>query len=132
MRNAVSIWRPFEDLYDVARDFERSLTGFYPRNTSSGYLNVDVDVQEDVYIVKAEVPGLTEDNINISYENGVVSIQAEYKEEDGHVFRNGHYEKSFRLNDVNADAIEASLKDGILNIRLPKAEEAKARTIKIN
>jgi HSP20 family protein len=132
MRNTLSVWRPFEDsmtdLFGIARDFERGLSDYYEPGHA---LRVHVDMNDDNYIIKAEVPGIAQDDLNISFEDNTVKIEAEYKEDDGHVFRQGKYSKSFRLTDVDADKADANLKDGILTITLPKAEHKKPRKIKI-
>lgn len=131
MANSISVWRPFEDLMDVAREFERDIYRDYPTMRNSHYLNIDVDVTEDSYIIKTEVPGLSEDDINIHFENGMVTIEAEYSENSENVFRKGRYARSFSLRDIDPEKSKATLRDGILKIELPKLEEAKARQIKI-
>ncbi len=135
MKNALSVWGPFaesmNDLIGLAGDFERSFADLAPTNRH--YLNVIVDVDEkDNYVIKAEVPGIKEEDLDVSYENGIVTITAEYKEEGKNVFRKGKYARSFRLLDVDAEKTEATLKDGILTVVMPKAEDRKSRKIKIN
>lgn len=130
--NSLSVFRPMSDLLDAATDFERRfMMDDYPNTRNSHLLNIDVDVQDDNYIIKAEVPGIKEDDVSIGFENGMVTIEAEYKEESDNVFRQGKYSRSFSLRDVDADKAVASLKDGILTIMLPKSEAAKARKIQI-
>ena len=101
---------------------------------------MDITENDDAYSVKAELPGLTKDDVKISYENGVVSIRGgkkqerEEKDKDYHRLDRcyGRFERSFRLPSmVQVDKIEAKFKDGVLNLTLPKAEEVKPKHIPI-
>lgn len=108
------------DAINFAMDLEQDLfTGMLPAN---------VDADDDAYTVSAEVPGLTEDNIDIDYKQDVLTIKASYGDGD---LRHGDYSRSFTFRDVDSSKIEATLKDGILTITLRKAEEKKARKINI-
>jgi HSP20 family protein len=101
-----------------------------------------VDVQEDdtSLYVTAELPGMTEDDIEVSYDDGVLRISGEKKaetEDKGrqvHVTERayGRFERQLPLGrQVKEDNIDASFKDGVLTITLPKAEE-REQTKKIN
>lgn len=92
---------------------------------------VDVDSTEDGYIIKAEVPGIDQENIEINLENGILSIKAEYKEDNGSCLRSGKYRWAAKVANVDGEKISATLDKGILVINLPKAESAKARKIEI-
>ncbi len=94
---------------------------------------------QDDYTITALVPGLSSDAVNIQFNNGVLTVDGEYPEsqlegQDVHISELpvGKFSRSIEFNNpVAAEKIEASLKDGVLTLRIPKAEEAKPKTIKI-
>lgn len=105
--------------------------GNYDRDFSENRLRVDWDTTEDGYVVRAEVPGVVDEDLDVNFENGVLSIRAEYKEENKNSIRRGKYQWSARVQDVDSDAIEAHLDRGILTLTLPKNEKAKPKKIDI-
>jgi HSP20 family protein len=99
---------------------------------------VDLSETDEAYTLKAMLPGLKTEEINIELESGILKINGEYKaaeDEAQHLmseFPTGRFARSFELADaIVVDKIEASMSDGVLTVHLPKAEEAKPRTIKI-
>jgi HSP20 family protein len=91
-------------------------------------------------VVKAEVPGMDPKHIDISLSDGVLTIKGEKKEEKEEKEANYHlversygaFSRSIRLpSEVQSDKINASYKNGVLKITLPKSEEAKKKEIKI-
>jgi HSP20 family protein len=101
---------------------------------------LDVSEGKDELVVVAEVPGVKKDDVKISVEKGILSIQGERKENgiDGNARglrreqRRGKFGRSVRLPfEVDAAAVSAELSDGLLKIVLPKAEQAKPRQIDI-
>ncbi|WP_414473879.1 Hsp20/alpha crystallin family protein [Microvirga sp. M2] len=101
---------------------------------------VDLVEKPDRYEVTAELPGMDEKNIEVKLSNGSLVISGEKKEEkegkEANYFmterRYGSFQRAIRLPEgVNADKIEASFKNGVLAVILPKTEEAKTET-KIN
>lgn len=113
--------------------------GFGSRN---GALTPSVDVAETdkAFEFTAELPGLAEDNIDISLADGVLTLKGEKKEEEeqkdkGYYLserRYGSFRRSFRLPEgVDEDKIEAKFDKGVLKITLPKAQEAARKAKKI-
>lgn len=104
---------------------------------------VEVVESDDEIELTAEMPGLTRDDVQIEVEDDVLRIHGEKKEEfeheedkDGKVRvserRYGSFSRSFGLPaSVDADAIEAEMKNGMLTVRLPKTEVARGRRIEI-
>ena len=100
---------------------------------------MNLSSNQDEYTITALVPGLSSDAVNIQFNNGVLTVDGEYPEsqlegEDVHLSELpvGKFSRSIEFNNpVAAEKIEASLKDGVLTLRIPKAEEAKPKTIKI-
>jgi HSP20 family protein len=102
--------------------------------------SVDIVETEKEYLVKAELPEVKKEDVKVSVENGILTVQGERKqekEEKGKKFHRiersyGFFERSFTLPD-NADEtnISAEFKDGILNIHLAKSEKAKPKKIEV-
>jgi HSP20 family protein len=97
---------------------------------------VDVTDTEKTYEVTAELPGMDEKNVEVKFANGVLTIKGEKKEEkeekqkDYHLSerRYGSFQRSFTVPDgVDADKIEATFKNGILTVSLPKTPEAQKK-----
>ena len=92
-------------------------------------------------MVKAEIPGMKKEDIEISLHNGSLTIAGERKEEkevkESESFRSerfqGRFQRTFTLpGKVDAEKITASYKDGVLTVVLPKSEETKPKQIPVN
>ncbi len=100
-------------------------------------LGINVREEDDAYILSALVSGIKSDELNIQVLDDVVRIEAEYKadENDGYLVRElptGSFTRSLRLPvPIDADHVEANVTDGVLTLRLPKAESARPKQIKI-
>ena len=103
---------------------------------------VNVEESADELLLTAELPGMREEDVNVDIENNILTIRGEKREaheeagEGGryHVSerRYGSFHRRFTLpRSVEADAAQAEFESGILTVRLPKAAEAKSRTIEI-
>ena len=99
---------------------------------------VELKESDEEYLLKALLPGLKTDEVNIQLNDGILSIEGEYKESEEsndlliNEFPTGRFARSFELNSpVVVEKIDASMSEGVLTVHLPKAEEAKPRTIKI-
>ena len=101
---------------------------------------VDIAEEKDRILITAELPGFKNDQISIQTENGMLTLSGErrFEKETGdkayhRVERSyGHFVRSFSLpNNVDRERIQARFTDGLLQIELPKREDAKPRTIKI-
>ncbi len=99
-------------------------------------LGINVREEDDAYVLSALVPGLKSDDLNIQVLDDVVSMKGEYKaDEDNYLVRefpNGSFTRTLRLPTViDAGQVEAKITDGVLTLRLPKAESARPKQIKI-
>jgi HSP20 family protein len=102
-------------------------------------LPVDVHVDDDAYVLTAAVPGLAPDEVEIKILENVVTLTGsaqEARDEEGRYLvreiGEARFERSFELPDpVDASKAEASMKDGLLTVRLPKAEESRPKVIEI-
>jgi HSP20 family protein len=101
---------------------------------------VDIEETSEAYLVRAELPGMRLEDIKITVAENALSIRGEKRREEekkGTTYHRvervyGSFERSFSLGHaVAADKIEATYRDGVLDVSIPKAEEAKAREIQI-
>ncbi len=140
-------WEPFRDLISLReamdRLFEDSVVrprggALAPRVTGS--LAVDMYETDEDVVVKASVPGVDPDDLDISVTGDTLTIRGESKaeehvEEENYVYRErryGAFSRSIAIpTSVEADNAEADFEDGVLTLRLPKAEEAKPKAIKV-
>jgi HSP20 family protein len=122
----------FQDFLNDNRLLNRTRDGWCPA--------VDITEDDDKYHVRMELPGVTKDDVKISFTEDVLRVSGEKKSEKNddqknyrHYERNyGKFERAFRINsDVIDDKIEATFKDGVLSIELPKAEIAKPKQIEV-
>lgn len=100
------------------------------------FLNVNVRDEEDTFVLSALVPGLKADDLNIQVLENVVHIEGEFQaSDDEYLLRelpNGSFQRSLRMpSEIEADKVEAKITDGVLTLRLPKAESARPKKIKI-
>jgi HSP20 family protein len=99
-------------------------------------LSVDVREEDDAYVLNALVPGLKADDLNIQILDDVVTITGEFKDDESdYLVRelpHGSFRRTLRLPaDLDASKAEAKIMDGVLSLRLTKAESARPRTIKV-
>lgn len=109
-------------------------------NQDSFVPSIDISETEDQFLISAELPGMKKEDINISLENGRLSISGErsFKNEDeGKTFHRvetqyGSFSRSFQLPDyVDEETINASYNDGLLNISINKAENKVKKQIEV-
>ena len=113
-----------------------------PRSGQGGFAPaLDLSETEEGYVVEVAVPGLQPENLQITFENNVLTIkgqvsqQSEDKKRTYHRTerRYGAFQRSIGLpSTVKADAIQAALTNGVLRLDIPKAEEVKPRRITVN
>lgn len=134
------IYKPFRSVFD---DFFMSpLDDFFTLSPSTTRaLNADMWEQDEKVFVKMALPGLKEDDVKIKVEDNMLSISASRKEEEKedsskkYYYRSmeSSYEQRFNLPcKVDSDKAEAKMENGVLTITLPKAEELKAKEIKVS
>ena len=111
-----------------------------PNGAPDWGLPLDVVEDEDSYIIKASIPGIKPDDLDITYNKGLLTIKGELKDESEttkgqyHLRerRFGRFMRTVSLpTSVKADDINASFQDGILTLRMPKAEEVKPKRISV-
>jgi HSP20 family protein len=141
---AIVRWSPARELAGMEIDrLNRMFADFYGEAFGQGSLPpVDIFETDDHEVVlQAELPDLKRDDIKLTFENGVLTIQGERKLSDEVKRENYHrterqhgtFSRSFTLpNTVDAARISASYKDGLLTVRLPQREEARPKQIAVN
>ena len=123
--------RVFEDFFSPA-----------PFRSEWGALSPAVDVEEtsDAYVFRADLPGVTSKDVKVTVHGDTLTLRGERKREekksDGALHRveraYGSFERSFTLGlPVRADQVKASYKDGVLEVHVPKSDEAKPRDIEV-
>jgi len=142
----VAPWTPFRDLEQMRREMDRLWDSFFERRPSRGegvsewLPTLDISESKSDYIIKVELPGIDPKEIEISLTDDLLTIKGEKKQEKGEeealLFSErtfGPFNRTVRLSrPVQSDKINASFKNGLLTITLPKTEEAKKKEIKIN
>ncbi len=140
-------WKPMRDMFEMQRDLNRAFSEFFgqPGTAVDTWERdwvpaVDVFEKDNEINLKAELPGLTKDDVDISIENNTLTISGEKKREsevkDDNYHRversYGRFQRSFTLpQTIDAKNVKASFKDGILSVKLGKKEEAKPKKIDI-
>jgi len=147
-RRPLELWEPFREIRTlqdrVNRLFESAFG--YPVRTETPLLREGwlppVDIHEDsnnIYL-KAELPGIKKEELNIAVEGDTLTIkgekkhESEVKEEQFHVMERtyGSFSRSFSLpTNVDAGKVRADYKDGVLTLTLPKKEESKPKKIEV-
>lgn len=99
--------------------------------------SVDISETDDNYVLRAELPGVEKDNVAVDINDGVITVSAEFASaKDGKTLRaeriRGKARRSFVLPvDAAPDKVSARMANGVLDLTVPKTEEAKARRISI-
>jgi len=138
-------WDPYREMLTLRsamdRLFDNAFSGAasdWPANAWN--LALDLSETSDEYLVKASLPGMNPDDLEVTFNNGVLTIKGEVKEEQESEGKRWHlrerrwgaFTRSVQLpNNVDGDAIQASYESGVLTLSLPKVEEAKPRKIAI-
>ncbi len=138
-------WRARRELESLRKEMDRLWESFFGERIGLEPIEgwapaLDVTETKDNLVVKAELPGVDPKDVEITLSGNVLSIKGEKKQEkeekdeDYHLVerRYGSFVRTIRLPvEVAEDKIEASYKNGILKIVLPKSEKAKKKEIKI-
>jgi HSP20 family protein len=140
-------WEPFEGLSRIQSRINDLFDDTFGRSraqqSAAGIWFPAVDVLEskDAYLIRAELPGMKKEDFNLEIHDGSLTLSGERKLEqaaDGVEYHRverltGKFTRSFFLpQTVKSDAIKATYRDGILEIHVPKAEEAKPKQITVS
>jgi len=141
-------WDPFRELEEVSnrlnRVFGRPLARMEPNEmmTMADWTpSADISETDTAYLIKAEIPGVNKEDVKVTIENGMLTIQGERKmekEEKDKKFHRiersyGSFMRSFRVpDDADESAVKAEFKDGVLNVTLTKSAKAKPKAINVS
>ena len=135
-------WNPARELASMEIDRLNSMLSEFYGAGRSWMPAVDIfETKDGEYVLKAELPDMKREDINLTFENGVLTLtgerKAEFDENAGTYHRSersyGRFSRSFTLPaTVDGNRIHAAYKDGVLTIRVPQREEAKPRQIAVN
>ncbi|KUK50979.1 MAG: Heat shock protein Hsp20 [candidate division TA06 bacterium 32_111] len=147
MKKEIQKFSPFSELFDLRKEidalfddrfFGKMLQPYYESNWTP---SMDISETDKEFFVTVELPGLKKEDITLSIDNNVLTIEGERKsekEEKGKTFHRiersyGKFYRSVTLpKKVDEDNIKASFKDGLLNITIPKVEKEKVKNIEIS
>ncbi|MDX1624568.1 MAG: Hsp20/alpha crystallin family protein [Gemmatimonadota bacterium] len=140
-------YRPFNDVLSLPRELDRwmdeamgSMQWERGENIRQWFPVTDISETEDHLMLRLEVPGLSHEDLKISVENNTLTVRGEKTQEtsreDETFYRTersyGSFERSFSLpNQFDHEDVHANLENGVLIVRVPRREEAKAREIEI-
>ncbi len=136
----LSPWKPWRELEtsfgrlfdDLVRDFETPDTQWTPA--------VDLRETDTAYIIETDLPGIKKEDIDLRIQDDVVTIKGERKHEETtdkegyHRYerRYGSFQRSFRIpKGIDVDNVEATYKDGVLHVTLPKREDVRPKQIDV-
>lgn len=142
------VWEPFHDLEELQQDMNRLFQrGWltprapFPGNGNRWLPEVDITEEKDHILVKADLPGMKQEDIAVEVEDDILTIKGERKQEtekkEGQAHRiersYGRFLRSFSLpSNVDASKVNAAYKNGVLEVTLPKKESAKPKQIKVD
>lgn len=138
---------PFRELRSLQDEMTRLFTGVFPASANREEMlngawspRVDIFENKDSMVLEAELPGMTRDDFDLSFENNVVTLKGERKFEKKTEGENYHriersygaFTRSFTLpQTVTAEGAKAEFVNGILHVSLPRREDTKARKIEV-
>ena len=141
-------WDPLRELEEVSEKLNRLVSRPAVRGenrnetmTVADWIpTVDISETEDEYLIKADLPGVKREDVKITVQERVLTIQgerAQEREEKGKRYHRvertyGNFARSFTLPDyVDDTKVTAEFKDGVLNLHLPKSEKARPKAIEV-
>ncbi|MBN2258639.1 MAG: Hsp20/alpha crystallin family protein [Anaerolineaceae bacterium] len=138
-------YNPLREAMSLSRQMDRLMEGAMRGSelwdgSMDWALPLDVIENDNEFIVKASLPGIKPEDIEVTYHNQTLTVKGEMKQEEDtseekyhlHERRYGMFSRSITLpSDVNGDAIKADFDNGVLALSLPKKEEVKAKRISI-
>lgn len=139
---SVQRWSPWRDIVALQEAMNEAVGEPFRRRVlaDDGGMEIDLRETDDSYVVKADVPGFSPDEIDVSLHQNMLRISASRKSEEERTEgrwlirerRTGRMERSISLPEtVHADQAEADFSDGVLTISIPKREDAKPRSIQV-
>lgn len=141
-------WEPFRELEEMSNRLNRFF-GRPPATTDAAHVplsspdwapSVDISETDRDYVIKAEIPEVKKEDVRVTLEDGVLTIQGERKQEKEDKGKRYHriersygsFVRSFELpSTIDEDRVKADFKEGMLTLTLPKSEKAKPKALDI-
>lgn len=128
LRARRSLMDPWMTPRDLMKDF---FGGNYWEGLAPANIHTDIRETEQAYIVEAEMPGMNKEDIKLDWKDDTLTISTEYSEErqeekDHYLHRErrrGSYSRSFHIENVDDQALQARYENGILTVTLPKRQD---------
>jgi HSP20 family protein len=138
----ITRWEPFREMEDMFRQYSPFFARALRRNGEGAEWSpvADITETEKEYLIKAELPEVKKEDVKITLDNGVITISGERRQEKEEKDANeirvesfyGTFSRSFSLpENIDAKAIAAEAKDGVLKVRIPKTKVAAPKKIAI-
>jgi len=142
-------WDPLVELADVSKHLDRIFRRLPARADSDEEAltladwtpTVDITETDAAYLIKGEIPGVDKADVNITIENGMITMRGERKQEKEERDKKYHriersygsFMRSFRMpDDADEAGVKAEFKDGMINVTLPKSGKTKAKLINVS
>lgn len=135
MKNLFPIVNDTDFLFpdNIFNDFSNSFT--QPGGTTYHVPKVDVEMKDNAYVVRADLPGITKEEVSVTYDNNVLTLTAKHQEsaeekdeKKKYICKermNNAYCRQFAFYDIDSEKIQATFKYGVLEIMLPKQDQKK-------
>jgi HSP20 family protein len=144
--NAITRWDPFRSLSSLQEQVNRLFETTLPGQTDTSALTtwapaVDIYETENELVLKADLPEISEKDLDVRVENNMLTIRGERKfeqqvKEDNYLRVErayGSFSRSFSLpNSVNTEGLKAEYKNGVLSVVMPKRADSKPKQVKVN
>jgi HSP20 family protein len=137
-------WDPLQEFVALSNRLNRTINDPFTQRTEDSFgawaPPVDILERQDHLVIRAEVPGIRKEDMDVRIENGVLTLHGERKEEkdvkdqSAHLMERvyGSFTRSFSLpTTVDATKVTATYKDGVLEVMVPKVETAKPKSVEI-
>jgi HSP20 family protein len=147
MQMAIERWYPFTDIMTLRQAMDRLFEESFVRPSRTLGTNgqvtapaLDIYQRPDEVVVKAALPGVKPDDVNIDITGGILTIKGESKAEqeikrEDYLYQDRRYGTFCRSvvlpSSLKSDKTEATMEDGVLTLTIPKAEEIKPKAIKV-
>ena len=138
--NTLSIWNPIHEMDELFHNRLASVLGGEGAQSVAWSPVVDIEETELNYLIRAELPGLSKENVKVEVDDGVLTLSGERDLErkmEGKTFHHiershGTFTRSFTLpENAEAESVSANYKEGLLEIRVAKSEEALPKSIEV-